>query len=451
MEIVKIQEKYFFEGNTKPYSFRIDKLKKLKESIKHYEDEVLVALKKDLGKSTYEGLATEFLGVYEEIDFCIKRLDKWMKPKRVKTPMHQFGARSYIFKEPKGISLIIAPWNYPFQLTMTPLVGAIAAGNTAIIKVSQNVPNVREMVHKIVERAFEKQYIVSLKGDNEEVNKIIDYGVNYIFFTGSPKVGKKIMERASKTLTPVTLELGGKSPAIICKDSNLETAAYRLAWGKFLNAGQTCVAPDHVYVEKSIEKEFKTKLIEVLKEFYGEDPQKSPDFGRIVSDKQFNRLTKYLDTKCIYGGKSSSDERYISPTILWDVKESDEIMQEEIFGPILPVILFNDFEVLINRLQKKPRPLAFYIFTDDKNKSKKAIDTISYGGGCVNDTISHLANNRLPFGGNGNSGMGAYHGYESFVSFSHTKSVLIKNSRINIKLAFPPYEGKLKWLRKFIK
>jgi aldehyde dehydrogenase (NAD+) len=444
---------YYKTDITRSYEKRLESLEKLKLSIEKNEESILRALKKDLKKSKTEAYMTEIGVVIEELNYVINNLRKWMKPKKVRTPISQIGSKSTIYREPYGVVLIMAPWNYPFNLAIMPLIGAIAGGNVVLIRTSSETPSVSEVIEHMIEETFEKDYIHFIKGDHAITDKIIELGVDYIFFTGSQKVGKYIMSRASENLTPITLELGGKNPTIVHKDANIKVAAERIVWGKFLNAGQTCLAPDHVYVHSSIESDFKKELVKVINRFYGENPKKSLDYGRIVNEKQFDRLINYLnEVKVIYGGECDRDELYIEPTLMSMVSEYDDVMKEEIFGPILPVLNYENMEDLIEELRDRPKSLALYVFSENDIFVDRVIEKLHYGGGCVNDTLSHIVNNRLPFGGVGESGMGLYHGKESFDTFTHQKSVLKKSTKIRIKLPYPPYKEKeFEWIKKIMK
>lgn len=444
---------YYKTGITKDYSKRLESLEKLRSAIYANEEAILKALKKDLNKSKMEAYMTEIGIVLEEINYAIRHLKKWMKPKRVRNPISQIGSRSYIYREPYGVVLIMAPWNYPFNLAIMPLIGAIAGGNVALIKTSKESPSVSEVIEKMIETTFDKDHIHYIKGDHETTDKIIDLGVDYIFFTGSQKVGKHIMRKAADGLTSITLELGGKNPTIVHEDANLKVAAERIVWGKFLNAGQTCLAPDHIFVHSKVEKALKKEIAEAIREFYGDEHKESADYARIVNQKHFDRLVKCLDeVKIIYGGDHDRERLYIEPTLMSMVSEYDEVMKEEVFGPILPIISYENLDELIAELKDKPKSLALYIFSENDRISENIIEELSYGGGCINDTLSHIANNRLPFGGVGASGMGTYHGKESFDTFTHQKSILKKSTKIRIKLPYPPYrENKLEWIKKIMR
>lgn len=450
--IIQMKE-YYNTGKTKPYEERINNLNKLRKMIHTNEEQILKALKKDLGKSNFEGYVTEIGIVLEEITYAIKHLKKWMKAHKVMTPISQFGSKAYIYVEPKGMVLILAPWNYPFSLVMGPLIGAIAAGNVVLIKTSKESPTVSELIGKMIEQTFNKNHIYYINGGYDITDQIIELGVDHIFFTGSPKTGKLMMEKASYNLTSITLELGGQNPAIVHKDANINKAAERIVWGKFINTGQTCLAPNHVYVHKEILEKFQLVLVEKIKEFYGENPQESKSYGKIINEKQFDRIIEYLDEiKIIYGGKYNREELYIEPTLMSQITEYDKVMKDEIFGPILPIIEYENLDDLIKELRDKDKPLATYIFTENNQIGEKVINRLSFGGGCINDTLSHVGNTRLPFGGIGNSGMGSYHGKAGFDTFSHYKSILKKSRILNIKLAYPPYTAdKLKWIKKVLK
>lgn len=452
MTIIQGQRTYFNTGVTRDYKFRMDMLKRLKQGIKNAEKDILKALTIDLGKHEYEGYLTEIGTVLEEISFHQKNLKKWMKPKSVKTPIFQIGSTSKVHYEPKGVVLIAAPWNYPVNLTLTPLVGAISAGNTAIIKMSSSTPNVAAILQKMIQTTFDEAYVAFLEGGNEAVMETISEGVNHIFFTGSASIGKKIMQAASENLTPVTLELGGKSPCIVTSSADIEVAAKRITWGKFINAGQTCIAPDHVFVHESVHDEFLNAMKTTLLEFYGEDNKASSDFGRIVNERQFTRIISYLDNGHVfYGGEHDANGKYISPTILTGITRDDPVMKEEIFGPILPILKYEQLEELIEDIKEQERPLALYLFTTNEDHERLVVSRIPFGGGCVNDTVSHISNPQLPFGGNGNSGMGSYHGHMSFLTLSHAKSILKKSNKVKIKIAFPPYKGKMKLAKRVLK
>jgi len=368
--------------------------------------------------------------------------------------MHQFPSSGYIMYEPYGTVLIIGPFNYPFQLLLEPLVGAIAAGNCAVLKPSESTPTVSALVKKIIEEIFEEKYIRVIEGEKDTTSALINSAFDYIFFTGSVPVGRIVMQAAAKNLVPVTLELGGKSPVIVDKSCNFKIAAQRILWGKLINAGQTCIAPDYILVHKDIKDSFIKELKNVVIGFYGEDASKSSDYGRIVNKRQFERLISLIEQdkdKIIYGGGSSVGNLYIEPTILDKVDWTDAVMQDEIFGPIMPILEYQDLESAIEMINERPKPLSLYIFTEDKNVEAEVLGRVSFGGGCVNDTISHVTSANMPFGGVGNSGIGSYHGKDSFETFSHKKSILKKSTSVAIKFIFPPYENRVNFIKKIFK
>lgn len=452
--ILEKQKSYFHTGATRDLNFRIEKLSILKNSIKKNEKQILEALWVDLHKSEFEAYATEVGIILDEINFVIKHLKSWAKTKKVRTPLTHFLSSSYIYSEPYGVSLIISPWNYPFQLLMAPLIGSIAAGNCAMLKPSENSPSTTKIIVKIIEESFSEEYVsvVEPYGGKESAQALLREDFDYIFFTGSVPVGKIVMEAAAKHLTPVTLELGGKSPCIVHKDADIKLAAKRIAWGKFLNAGQTCVAPDYILVHESVKNQLLSDIIVYIKEFFGEDPATSRDFPRIINERQFDRLIGLLDKgKVVTGGEYNKSEKYIAPTIIDNVTWKDPIMLDEIFGPILPVMEFEDLEEAIKIVNSKPKPLALYFFSNNKKHQKRIIDMVSFGGGCINDTIMHVASPYLPFGGVGASGMSAYHGKGSYDVFSHKKSMTKKSNFIDIKIRYAPYGDKIKWLKRLMK
>ncbi|MFC0187528.1 aldehyde dehydrogenase [Fictibacillus aquaticus] len=453
-ELLKQHKQFFNTGRTRDIEFRLHQLKKLKLSIQRNEKEIIKALYTDLRKSEFEAYGSEIGFTLDSINYMIKNLKKWSKPQKVKTPIHQFPSKSYILSEPYGTVLIIGPFNYPFQLLIEPLIGAIAAGNNVVLKPSESTPSVSAVINKIVQDTFEENYITVIEGEKETTSLLIHAKFDYIFFTGSVPVGKIVMEAAAKNLVPVTLELGGKSPVIVDSTANLDIAAKRIAWGKFLNAGQTCIAPDYVLAHSSIKDDLIKKMTETLEAFYGTDSSSSSDYGRIVNERQFDRLAAILkqdSEKIVFGGKSDRDDLYIEPAILHNVTWNDASMEDEIFGPILPVLEYSGLDEAIESIQNSPKPLALYVFTENEAVEKKILSSVSFGGGCVNDTLSHIVSPHLPFGGVGTSGLGAYHGKYSFDVFSHKKSILKKSTKIESGLVFPPYGDKVKWLRKLLK
>ena len=451
---LKIQRDFFRTDITKDLSFRIDALKKLKEAIKSNRNVILDCLLEDLDKCHFEGFATEVNLVISEIDYMLRNLKKLIKPKKVRTPLAYFGGKSFIISEPYGQALIIGPWNYPFQLTFAPLVGAIAAGNCAVIKPSELSPKTSAITKKIISETFDERYIMVFEGDANVSKALLDYKFDYIFFTGGTAVGKVVMQAAAKNLTPVTLELGGKSPCIVDSNTNIENAARRIAWGKFINAGQTCVAPDYVLAESSIKEKLIAEIKKSIKDFYGDMPIESKHYCRIINRKHFSRLTNYLkNLQVAIGGKFDCENLRIEPTVVEGLTGNEDIMQEEIFGPILPVLTYNKIEDAIAFVNERPKPLALYIFTNNKKISDRILKQTSSGGVSINDTISHITSANLPFGGVGESGMGNYHGKATFDVFSHKRSVLRSSMMIDAKIKYPPYkmsvdlfEKAAKWL-----
>ena len=448
------QKKFFSTGKTKDINYRIETLKKLKRVIKENEEDILKALKDDLGKSSFEAYATEIGLVYDEINTHIKNVKKWAKRENRKSPIVHYPSKSYVYKEPYGVTLIIGPFNYPFQLVIAPLIGAISAGNTAIIKPSENTINTAKLLEKIINSNFQKEYIcvVDPLGAKEVVSYLLDLPFDYIFFTGSVKVGKIVMEKASKNLTPITLELGGKSPCIVDEDANLRLAAKRIVWGKFLNAGQTCVAPDYLLIHENVKDQFLKKLVEEINIQFGKNIKESPDYPRIVNGVSLDRFSNYLrDGKIYFGGEIDKEALYMEPTILTEVKEGSPIMTDEIFGPILPVLEFSNLNDVILDVNKKDKPLALYYFSESSRKVEYVIKNTTAGGVTINDTVIHVSNGNLPFGGVGTSGLGNYHGKASFECFSHVKSVMKRGTFIEFKIRFAPYNDRIKLLKKIMK
>ncbi|HGZ9215330.1 aldehyde dehydrogenase, partial [Staphylococcus aureus] len=438
---------FFNTQQTKDISFRKEQLKKLSKAIKSYESDILEALYTDLGKNKVEAYATEIGITLKSIKNARKELKNWTKTKNVDTPLYLFPTKSYIKKEPYGTVLIIAPFNYPFQLVFEPLIGAIAAGNTAIIKPSELTPNVARVIKRLINETFDANYIEVIEGGIEETQTLIHLPFDYVFFTGSENVGKIVYQAASENLVPVTLEMGGKSPVIVDETANIKVASERICFGKFTNAGQTCVAPDYILVHESVKDDLITALSKTLREFYGQNIQQSPDYGRIVNLKHYHRLTSLLNSaqmNIVFGGHSDEDERYIEPTLLDHVTNDSAIMQEEIFGPILPILTYQSLDEAIAFIHQRPKPLSLYLFSEDENATQRVINDLSFGGGAINDTLMHLANPKLPFGGVGASGMGRYHGKYSFDTFTHEKSYIFKSTRLESGVHLPPYKGKFK-------
>lgn len=445
----------FFEGHpTLDYSFRKEQLNRLKNALLKNEQEFYEALHTDLKKSPEESWVTEIGFLMAEINHAIKNLDKWMRPEKTGTNLLNFPSRSYIYKEPLGVVLIIGPWNYPLQLLLNPLVGAMAAGNCVVLKPSEFAPATAAVIRKIIEENFDPAYIRIVEGDGATVIPAMmqAFRFNHVFYTGGTEVGRKIYEMAAQKLVPVTLELGGKSPCIIEEDANIKIAAKRIALTKFSNAGQMCVAPDYLLVHEKIKSSFLESLKESIRQFYSDQADKVAHFGKIINVKQFRRLEKLMEQGSIYyGGKKDEASLFIEPTILDNVPVDAAVMGEEIFGPILPVMRFSSFEEAKNIIKRNPEPLAFYVFTNDAGKEKQWLEQVPFGGGCVNNASWHLTNVKLPFGGRGNSGMGAYHGKFSFDVFSHKKAVMKTPTWFDPSIKYPPFKGKLNLFKKVIK
>ncbi|MCH1587228.1 aldehyde dehydrogenase [Staphylococcus epidermidis] len=458
--MTKIRDKFnnskaFFNTHkTKNLKFRKQQLKLLSKNIKNHENELLDALYKDLGKSKVEAYATEIGMLLKSIKLMRKELKNWSKTKQTDTPLYLFPTKSYIKKEPYGTVLIIGPFNYPVQLVFEPLIGAIAAGNTAIVKPSELTPHVAIVIKDIIEDTFDEAYVSVVEGGIEETQTLLSLPFDYMFFTGSEKVGKIVYEAAARKLIPVTLELGGKSPVIVDDTANIKVASERISFGKFTNAGQTCVAPDYILVQRKVKNDLIKALKKTITEFYGENIEKSPDFGRIVNQKHFNRLNDLIQIhkdNVVFGGNSSKEDLYIEPTLLDNITNDNKIMKEEIFGPILPIITYDNFDEVLEIIQSKSKPLSLYLFSEDENMTHRVVEELSFGGGAINDTLMHLANPNLPFGGVGSSGIGQYHGKYSFDTFSHMKSYTFKSTRLESSLFFPPYKGKFKYIKTFFK
>jgi len=450
---VVAKQKLFFEtGQTKEISFRKMQLRKLLAVLKNNEKLLCEALWTDLHKPEFEAYATELGIVYSEIREAISKLKSWSRPKKVATNLPNLPGTSFIMPEPFGTALIIGAWNYPYYLTLGPLVGAMAAGNTTILKPSELTPSCSAGLAKIINQNFDPGYLMVAEGGIPETTELLSQKFDYIFYTGSTRVGKIIYKAAAENLTPVTLELGGKSPCIVDKDAALKVAAKRIAWGKFINAGQTCIAPDYLLVHESVKDELLGHIRDFIIGFYGENPQQSPDFLRIVNLTNFNRLSGLIEKGKIYfGGKTDASDLFISPTILDKVSWDDKVMEDEIFGPILPVLTFSNLDEAIKDVVKRPKPLALYYFSKDKKRQNKVLNQISFGGGTINDTILHISNSNLPFGGVGNSGIGNYHGKAGFDTFSHHKSIMKRATWIDLPLKYPPYNAtKLNLVKKVL-
>jgi len=433
---------FFNSGKTKDYDFRIESLKRLKREIENNSKEIEEALRSDLGKSPEESYLTEISIVLDEIRYHIKNLRRWARPARVRSGIALFPSRSKIIYEPFGVVFIIAPWNYPFQLLLDPLIGAVSAGNCAVLKSSQRAPATSRIVKKIITDSFDKDHVRAFEGDYDELETLLNYKFDYIFYTGSPAVGRHVMEKASKNLCPVTLELGGKSPCIVSSESDITIAARRVAFGKFINAGQTCVAPDYVFVERGIKDSFIAGLKRAIGEFYGDDVKSSPHYGRIINNNAHERLEVMMAEsggRIVLGGESDKSLKYISPTVIENPSEESRLMSEEIFGPILPVKEYDSIDEVIDYINAHNKPLALYYF-GKRAEADYVLRNTSSGGACINDTILHVANKHLPFGGVGVSGMGKYHGKRSFYLFSNHRGVLTSSWIIDIAVKYPPYK-----------
>ena len=430
---------FFATGSTRSLAFRREKLQKLSAAFQQHEPDILAALQADLGKSPYQSLSSELGLVRAEINNVLRYLSVWAAPSKRRTPWFVAPARGWVQPEPFGVALIVGPWNYPVQLLLAPLVSAIAAGNAVILKPSELAPHTAAALEKLVAATFAPEYITVVNGGADVAEALLHEKFDKIFFTGSPRVGRVVMAAAARNLTPLTLELGGKCPAIVCVDAKVELAARRIAWGKFLGSGQTCVAPDYVRVHRSVREPFLQALKKALREFYGADPRRSAEYGRVVNKKHFDRLLSYLgDGKIFHGGESDVQDLYLAPTILTDVKPAAPVMQEEIFGPVLPVLEFDDLSEVVTQLQAAPTPLALYFFTEDRAVEEKIIREVRSGGVCVNDVISQMIGTGLPFGGLGESGFGSYHGRAGFDAFSHQRSVLRRGTWLDLPFRYPP-------------
>jgi aldehyde dehydrogenase (NAD+) len=447
------QQRAFFASNaSKNLDFRKKQLQKLKDIIENNEDAISKALHKDLRKHEFESYATEIGFVLKDLDKALANFNKWARPQAVSTPLFHFKAESYIQSEPYGNVLIIAPWNYPFQLLLAPLVGAMAAGNTAILKPSEFAVHTSALITKLINENFATEYLHVVAGGIAETQALLAEKFDYIFFTGGTNVGKIIYQAAAKHLTPVTLELGGKSPCIVDRDTHLQYTAKRIMWGKFVNAGQTCIAPDYILVDKKIKADLVAKFKECIKNFYTENPQKSPYYGRIINEKHFDRLNTYLSGgNILAGGQVDKNDLYIAPTLVDNIDLDHPIMQEEIFGPILPIVEYDHIQQAIDFIKARAKPLALYMFSSNQGRIDSVLKDTSAGGVTINDTLMHIANGSLPFGGVGDSGMGAYHGEHSFNLFSHKKSVLHRSFLVEEPVRYAPYNKiPKKWLKKLM-
>jgi aldehyde dehydrogenase (NAD+) len=448
------QRQYFNSGATRTYAFRKAQLQKLRTTLLQYEQDINATLYQDLKKSPEETWVTEIGFVLAEINHTLKHLKKWMKRQRVPTNLLNLPSRSYIYKEPLGVVLIIGPWNYPLQLVLAPLVGAIAAGNCAVVKPSELAPATSSMLQKVISAAFDPAYVAVVEGDGAAVipEMMKAFRFDHVFYTGSTAVGKIIYEMAARQLTPATLELGGKSPCVVESDADIRIAARRITLTKFSNAGQMCVAPDYVLVHQSVQEELIKELKSAITEFFSSDAANSYNYGKIINEKQFNRLVAYLQQgRVLWGGKYNAATHFIEPTLIENVDLDMAVMGEEIFGPLLPLIPFSSFEEARSIVNRNPNPLAFYVFTQSKEREQLWLEGVAFGGGCVNNASWHLTNFNLPFGGRGNSGIGAYHGKYSFDVFSHQKAVMKTPTWFDPKIKYPPFKGKLNLFKKLIR
>lgn len=452
-ELVSSQRKLFYTGKTRDYRFRLTALNRLEQAIRANQAEIEAALKKDLGKSAQEAYMTEIGLSLSEIAYAKKHLKQWMGRKNVPTPLAQFHSKSFVMPEPYGVTLIMSPWNYPFMLCIEPLAGAIAAGNCCVIKPSAYAPTVSAVLKKVVCLAFPPEYVAVVEGGRAENEALLEQRFDYIFFTGSVLVGRLVMEKAARFLTPVTLELGGKSPCIVDETADLNLAAKRLAFGKFLNCGQTCVAPDYLLVQDTVREEFVRLLVKWIRRMYGKDPVKNVSYPKMINEKHYARVMGLLKGElAAAGGYGDPKTLKIAPTVLTDADWQSPVMQEEIFGPVLPVLEFHRLEDAIRMVERREKPLALYLFTTDKKAENKVLRRLSFGGGCVNDTVVHLTSPYMGFGGVGCSGMGSYHGKLSFDTFSHQKSVMKKYNWLDLPIRYQPYRAwKLRLLKLVLK
>ena len=441
--IIDAQRKFFATGKTFDITFRLETLKKLRSLIILHEKDIVDALWKDFHKPEFEVIATESRFVIKELNHSIRNLRSWIRSRRVRTPIVHFLSHSYVTPQPYGQVLILSPWNFPFQLAFMPLIGALAAGNCVILKVSRQIPHIASVMEKILSN-FPKELVAVIDGDHSVSEYLLDHKFDYIFFTGSPQVGKYVMQKAAVNLTPVSLELGGKNPCVVAADARLDYAAKRIAWGKFINCGQICVSPDYLLIDKKVKDQFLELITKEISTFYGDNPEKSDDFARVITAKSVQRLSELMkDGQIVIGGKCDPENRYVAPTVIKDVKPGDPIMGEEIFGPVLPVIDFEEFNEVYDIINQNPKPLAAYIFSRNKKLVREFLMKTQSGNASVNDTVMQIASPYLPYGGVGSSGMGRYHGKKSFETFSNMRSVLVKSNLLDIWLRYPPY-SKLK-------
>ncbi|MDG5786109.1 aldehyde dehydrogenase [Evansella sp. AB-P1] len=448
--LIKKQRNYYYKNETKQIYFRQKQLTKLRDAIKNRENSILQALNQDLNKSEHEAYVTEIGFVYNELKDFIKNIDFWAEPRKEKTPFTHTGTKSFVYKVPYGVTLVVSPWNYPFRLALGPVIGAIAAGNTVIIKPSELTPHTSSVIRELIADTFEEEYVAVVEGDGEVAKTLLNEKLDYIFFTGSVNIGKKVMEAAAKHLTPVTLELGGKCPVIVTKDANLKLAAKRIVWGKFINAGQTCVAPDYVMIQEKHRRKFIKYVVHYIRKMYGQDIRFNSSYPKIVNEQHVDRLASLLhdEGKIYFGGEYDRVDRFFEPTVLIDIYDNDPVMEEEIFGPILPILTYSEEHEVIERVRKRPSPLALYLFTQNKDTEENFIHSLEFGGGCINDTLMQSATSYLPFGGIGESGMGSYHGKYTFDTFTHLKSIVKQSSGFDLPLRYSNSKMTMKALRK---
>lgn len=439
-QIVENQRTYFYTGATLPLSHRIEALKKIQSYILTHEAEIGKAIRKDLGKSDFESYMCETGLVLSEITYMLKHIRSFAKEKNVLTPLAQFHSRSFKKPSPYGVALIMSPWNYPFLLTIDPLIDALAAGNTVVLKPSAYSPYTSAVIQSMIEECFDKRYVAVITGRRAENTCLLNEHFDYIFFTGSQTVGKEVMRHAAAHLTPVTLELGGKSPCIVEESANIKLAARRIVFGKYLNCGQTCVAPDYIYCDRKIKDQLLAEIKRQIKRQFRSEPLTNKNYGKIINEKHFDRITKLIDSsKVVFGGKCDRTTLKIEPTVMDHVTFDDAVMQEEIFGPILPILTYDSLDQAIHKINSMPHPLALYVFTSDKTAARKVTARCGFGGGCINDTIIHLATSEMGFGGFGESGMGSYHGKDGFRTFSHYKSIVDKKTWLDLPMRYQPY------------
>ena len=438
--IINAQKSFFASGATLPVSFRKTQLKKLYAAVKAHEKDIAEALERDLGKCHFEGFMCEIGLSLTEITYMLRHIRKFAKPRRVRTPLAQFASKSYVQPSPYGTALVMSPWNYPFLLSIEPLVDAIAAGNTAVLKPSAYSPATSAVVKSIIEECFPPEYVAVITGGRQENSDLLKAKFDFVFFTGSQTVGREVLRHTAEHLTPAVLELGGKSPCIVDDTAKIDLAAKRIVFGKYLNCGQTCVAPDYILCDKTIKDRLVNAIIREIKAQYGEAPLDNPDYGKLINEKHFARVGALMDNeKVAYGGEKRADSLQISPSVLINVTPEDAVMQEEIFGPLLPILTYESFDEIYPFLAARPKPLALYIFSQNKETIKNVTTRCAFGGGCINDTIIHLATSEMGFGGVGESGMGAYHGKTGFDAFSHHKSIVSKKTWLDLPMRYRPY------------